>query len=156
MTDNKCQELWYFLKKARSENSFTQQDVMRYRRAAERHVGSDDNLYGVEWVSQMPTDQLERKTHAEGNSQDAGSKTMRIQLVGADEASVNDGGTSVGRWREYVESYVMDHPTEWVGGAGVRGSKATSPIFLKRWANRRESILAARATNDGAILLLDT
>ena len=47
---------------------------------------------------------------------------MRFQLVGADEASV-DGApvrAALDRWREYVDSYVLEHPTEWAGTTPVR------------------------------------
>jgi paired amphipathic helix protein Sin3a len=50
VSDNKCQELWQFLRRHRSETSFTRQEIIQYRRGAERHVGTDDNLYRVEWV----------------------------------------------------------------------------------------------------------
>jgi paired amphipathic helix protein Sin3a len=50
VSDNKCQELWQFLRRHRSEALFMRQDVINYRRQAEHHVGTDDNLYRVEWV----------------------------------------------------------------------------------------------------------
>lgn len=50
VSDNKCQELWDLLRKTRQEKELSRQDVMRYRREAVKHVGSDDNLYRVEWV----------------------------------------------------------------------------------------------------------
>ncbi|KAF8274279.1 hypothetical protein EI94DRAFT_1768822 [Lactarius quietus] len=84
VSDNKCQELWQFLRRHRSEVSFTRQDIIKYRRKAEQHVGADDNLYRVEW---KPED-----------------KSLHIQLMGPGEASVDDSRTSVNRWREYVDS----------------------------------------------------
>ena len=57
---------------------------------------------------------------------------MWIQLVGGDEASVDSDRTKLNRWREYVDTYVMDHTTEWMGGADDRVAKGTRPIFLKR------------------------
>ncbi|KAA1467807.1 hypothetical protein DENSPDRAFT_770847 [Dentipellis sp. KUC8613] len=111
VSDHKCQELWQFLRRARNKDKFTRQDIIRYRREAEHHVGSDDNLYRVDW--------------------DQDARRMSVQLVGADEASVDEGVTEVDRWREYVDSYVMDHPTEWVGRRGA-GAKETIPIFVKR------------------------
>jgi len=50
ISDNKCQELWQFLRRHRYEMSFTRQDIIKYRRQAEHHVSADDNLYRVEWV----------------------------------------------------------------------------------------------------------
>ncbi|KAH9044289.1 hypothetical protein EDB85DRAFT_2070530 [Lactarius pseudohatsudake] len=98
VSDNKCQELWHFLRRHRSEVSFTRQDIIKYRRKAEHHVGADDNLYRVEW---KPED-----------------KSLHIQLMGPGEASVDDTRTPVNRWREYVDSYVTEYPTEWIQGAG--------------------------------------
>jgi paired amphipathic helix protein Sin3a len=43
---------------------------------------------------------------------------MHIQLMGPGEASVDDARTALNRWREYVDSYVMEHPTEWIQGVG--------------------------------------
>lgn len=48
--DNKCQELWYLLQQARSADRATAHDTIRYRREAERNVGSDEKLYRLDWV----------------------------------------------------------------------------------------------------------
>ena len=48
--DNKCQELWFLLQQARSADAVTMHDVIRYRREAERNVGSDEKLYRFDWV----------------------------------------------------------------------------------------------------------
>ncbi|KAI0315665.1 hypothetical protein OF83DRAFT_1061699 [Amylostereum chailletii] len=113
VSDQKCQELWHFLRKHRNEATFTRREIIRYRREAERRVGADDNLYRIEW--------------------DRESKVMRVQLVGADEASVDDGrsASALDRWREYVDSYVLEYPTEWVRDANgqVVGRR---PIFVRR------------------------
>ncbi|EPQ60306.1 hypothetical protein GLOTRDRAFT_67792 [Gloeophyllum trabeum ATCC 11539] len=110
VTDNKCQELWFLLQKARRLETPTTHDIIRYRREAERHVGSDDNLYRIEW------DRL--------------GKTMRIQLVGPDDASVDEGTSPSERWREYVDTFIMRHRTEWMPLA--RSRKRSSPVFMKR------------------------
>lgn len=49
--DNKCQELWDLLQAERQREKTTLYDTIRYRREAERHVGSDDHLYRIECVS---------------------------------------------------------------------------------------------------------
>ena len=51
LADHRCQELWKLLQSAQSSEIITKQDVVRYRREAERHVGQDDHLYRVQWVS---------------------------------------------------------------------------------------------------------
>ena len=50
LSDNKSQELWGMLQDARKAERLTNQDMIRYRREAERHVGSDEHLYRIEWV----------------------------------------------------------------------------------------------------------
>ncbi|KAI0032163.1 hypothetical protein K488DRAFT_50553 [Vararia minispora EC-137] len=127
VADQKCQELWALLRQQRAAVARTRRDLMRYRRQAERRVGADENLYRVEW--------------------DVETRTMRLQLVGPDEASV-DGAPlrpAVERWREYVDSYVLDHPTEWVGGG--RGMPVRPAPFLRRTLVADESG-AARAEGD--------
>ncbi|KAI0275262.1 hypothetical protein BC834DRAFT_840132 [Gloeopeniophorella convolvens] len=117
VSDGKCQELWHFLRRQRCDGaaSSTRQDIMRYRRAAEHHVGADDNLYRVEW--------------------DGDARMLAIRLVGAGDASVGDGGSAVARWREYVDSYVLESGTEWAttaaaaaaaSGRGRQGRHLTS------------------------------
>ena len=49
--DHKCQELWYMLQQARGGDKATTHDIIRYRREAERNVGSDEKLYRFDWVS---------------------------------------------------------------------------------------------------------
>lgn len=50
VSDNKCQELWTLLQEVRRVDTLTNQDMIRYRRESERHVGSDEHLYRIEWV----------------------------------------------------------------------------------------------------------
>jgi paired amphipathic helix protein Sin3a len=61
--------------------------------------------------------------------QNPDDKTMYIQLMGPGEASVDDTRTAPNRWREYVDSYVMEHPTEWIQGVG-QGQQAR--LFVRR------------------------
>ncbi|EMD41871.1 hypothetical protein CERSUDRAFT_42152 [Gelatoporia subvermispora B] len=111
MGDNKCQELWELLQHERSQHVVTVNDTIRYRREAERHVGSDDNLYRFDWVGEV-------------------GKTLRMQLVGSEEPSTAEDETSLARWREYVATYVMDQPTEWTA---ADSRKKHGVLFLKRW-----------------------
>ncbi|KAI8981231.1 hypothetical protein BD414DRAFT_492058 [Trametes punicea] len=109
LADNKCQELWYLLQQARgTEKTATIHDLIRYRREAERHVGSDEKLYRLDW--------------------DATSRKLRMQLMGPDDPTVDEDETPEGRWRAYVASYVMVHPTEWIPA----GASNYGPAFLKR------------------------
>lgn len=51
LSDSKCQDLLSLLESLRQTETVTNQDVIRYRREAERHVGQDDHLYKIQWVS---------------------------------------------------------------------------------------------------------
>ncbi|KAI0324037.1 hypothetical protein GY45DRAFT_1314444 [Cubamyces sp. BRFM 1775] len=109
LADNKCQELWYMLQQVRNgEKASTIHDTIRYRREAERHVGSDEKLYKLDW--------------------DGATKRLRIQLLGGEDPTVDEDETAEGRWRAYVASYVMVHATEWV----PVGASQVGPAFLKR------------------------
>ncbi|KAG6868490.1 hypothetical protein C0993_002028 [Termitomyces sp. T159_Od127] len=50
LSDNRCQELWRLCRKVQNVEMHTTQDIVRYRREAERHVGQDDHLYRLQWV----------------------------------------------------------------------------------------------------------
>ncbi|KAF8971663.1 hypothetical protein BDZ97DRAFT_1135733 [Flammula alnicola] len=108
LSDNKCQELWSLLKSAQSSKNITTQDIIRYRREAERHVGQDDHLYRLQWVRE--------------------SRCIRVSLCSPDEPSVQTDGSALSRWREYLTTYVMTHPTEWL----PETKKTSSPLFLRR------------------------
>ncbi|TFK94930.1 hypothetical protein K466DRAFT_475201 [Polyporus arcularius HHB13444] len=106
--DNKCQELWYLLQQARSAEQATAHDVIRYRREAERNVGSDEKLYRLDW--------------------DAAAKVLRMQLMGAEDPTVDEDESAEGRWRAYVASYVLSYPTEWTPNSSGYGA-----VCMKRY-----------------------
>lgn len=113
LADTKCQDLWLFLQSQGSE-TITKRDVVRYRREAEKHVGTDDHLYKVEWVRE--------------------TKKIRVYLIGPDDASVDSDGSDGGRWREYVNTYVSTYPTEWLPEA------RQSQVFLRRNAHEDKGV----------------
>ena len=53
---------------------------------------------------------------------------MRIALCSTDEPSVETDGSSMSRWREYVNTYVMSYPTEWLPDT----QKKSNAVFLQR------------------------
>ena len=65
-------------------------------------------------------------------SQDARLKALRIQLVGEEDASVDEGESGIGRWREYVASYTTKHPTEWIWTSDGKKLSGREP-FLSRY-----------------------
>ncbi|KAG9314155.1 hypothetical protein JVU11DRAFT_4941 [Chiua virens] len=118
LSDNKSQELWTMLQNARKAERLTNQDMIRYRREAERHVGSDEHLYRIEWDSEW--------------------KKMYIQLLEGSDASAEVDRTAIGRWRAYVDSYVLRHPTEWMPEQKEKGRNA---LFLRRTVSTEESMV---------------
>ena len=63
LSDYRCQDLWKLLQSAQNSEIITNQDVVRYRREAERHVGQDDHLYALQWVSPESKGKVDRVEH---------------------------------------------------------------------------------------------
>lgn len=97
--------------------------------------------------------------------QDAQLKALKIQLVGEEDPSVDEDESGIGRWREYVASYVTKHPSEWIwtldgkklcGGepfltrygiaAALQGTTVLSAIIRNLVSREEES---ARIESDG-------
>ena len=64
--------------------------------------------------------------------QDGRLKALRIQLVGDEDASVDEDEGGIGRWREYVASYVTKQPTEWISTSDGKKMCGGEP-FLSRY-----------------------
>lgn len=109
----------------------TVHDVIAYRREAEQHVGSDENLYRFEWVCFI-SGALCVANFTPCRQQDARLKALRIQLIGDEDPSVDEDEGGTGRWREYVASYVTKHPTEWIATADGKKMNGAEP-FLSRY-----------------------
>ncbi|EKM84028.1 hypothetical protein AGABI1DRAFT_110625 [Agaricus bisporus var. burnettii JB137-S8] len=110
-SDSKCRELWSLLQAAQASDTVSRQDIVRYRREAEQHAGQDDHLYKLQWVRE--------------------TQSMRISLLGPDDPSTENRTSRSERWRDYVNTYVLKTPTEWVPAS--RGGE--SAVYLRR--NRR-------------------
>ena len=65
--------------------------------------------------------------------------------MGPEDASVDEDESGVGRWRAYVASYVMVHPTEWMPNGSGYG-----PGYLKRYveSNLGVGVFAGRRPRD--------
>jgi len=64
--------------------------------------------------------------------QDSRLKALKIQLIGEEDASVDEDEGGLGRWREYVASYVTKHPTEWISTSDGKKLSGGEP-FLSRY-----------------------
>ncbi|KAG8818871.1 Transcriptional regulatory protein sin3 [Serendipita sp. 401] len=92
MSDPQTEELLDLLKQERRVESPTTQQVITYRRSAEDIIGPDDSLFRINWDHTI----------------------MTMQLLGKSDPSTDDAETVAQRWRFYIESYVLTHPTEGV------------------------------------------
>ena len=63
--------------------------------------------------------------------QDSRLKALRMQLISEEDASVDEEG-EIGRWREYVASYVTKHATEWISTSDGKKMSGGEP-FLSRY-----------------------
>ncbi|KAF8518598.1 hypothetical protein JB92DRAFT_2902348 [Gautieria morchelliformis] len=116
--DFRCHELMCMLEQQRARDTdvlgsrIASQDVIRYRRQAEALVGSDENLFRIDWLTD--------------------TKCLRIQLLDVDDLSLDppptckeagllvkspSGAEAINsrmtrRWKQYVLSYVLSYPTE--------------------------------------------
>ena len=64
--------------------------------------------------------------------QDGQLKALKIQLIGEEDPSVDEDDGGMGRWREYVASYVTRHPTEWMSTLDGKKMSGGEP-FLSRY-----------------------
>ena len=91
-------------------------------------LGTEDSSIDIECVRKA------EGTPSSSNAPDSGRNAANGQPA-------KGGGMDVARWRAYMESYVLHHPTELVGD-GVRGGMQRT--YLSRCVSRkRGSVLAS-------------
>lgn len=90
ISDPQTEELISLLRTERRAEDPSTQQIITYRRNAEEIIGQDDNLFRINWDHSI----------------------MTIQLLGKTDPSTDDAETIAQRWRRYIESYVLTHPTE--------------------------------------------
>ncbi|ORX34170.1 hypothetical protein BD324DRAFT_636920 [Kockovaella imperatae] len=90
--DMKSQELFALLQRDRAADKTTVRQQIAYRMQAESVVGSDDNLYKVEYHDH--------------------DETLTVQLLGREDLTIDDAETARDKWRQYIESFALVHATE--------------------------------------------
>ncbi|OCF56596.1 paired amphipathic helix protein Sin3a [Kwoniella mangroviensis CBS 10435] len=90
--DMKSQELFALLQRDRLHERTSTRRQIAYRMQAEGVLGSDENLFKI---SYQPSRDI-----------------VSIQLLGREDLSVDDAETAQEKWRQYIESYILTHPTE--------------------------------------------
>ncbi|KAL7423639.1 hypothetical protein Q5752_001220 [Cryptotrichosporon argae] len=90
--DLKSQELWSLLVRDRQTDTTTTRSQIAYRMNAEAVLGPDENLYRIEYLPR--------------------TEVVAVQLMARDDLTIDDAETAEQRWRQYIDSYVLTHPTE--------------------------------------------
>ncbi|EUC56682.1 histone deacetylase complex, SIN3 component, putative [Rhizoctonia solani AG-3 Rhs1AP] len=110
LADPRWPELFSLLQKERRETAPgpSSQFLINYRRQVESLIAGEDsrekdnsnlNVHRIVWNGER--------------------KVLSFQLLARDDGSVMDSETMNGRWRQYIDSYVLTHQTE-----GIRGTVA--------------------------------
>ena len=97
--DNKCQELWYLLQQVRGADKMTVHDTIRYRREAERNVGTDEKLYRFDWVRGRGGRGARAAIIRTSANRDHGRRAGR-GVANAERAADGGGGRERARGRE--------------------------------------------------------
>jgi len=91
--DVRCQQVLDLLKRDREETRTTVRHQIVYRHAVEQVLGSDENLFRLEW-------------HAV-------ARALTVQLLFPDDLTLDDPViTPEARWQYYVDSFTLHQPTE--------------------------------------------
>ncbi|SCZ98892.1 BZ3500_MvSof-1268-A1-R1_Chr3-1g05689 [Microbotryum saponariae] len=106
-SDAKSQDLTALLEKDRAGSYSTARQMIAYRNEAEAIIGSDDNLYRIEWIPE--------------------SQALTIQLLGREDLTLDDSDDPLEYQlhRSWIASYPLTSATEGVG------AKVKAPL-LKR------------------------
>ncbi|WWC68464.1 uncharacterized protein I206_102392 [Kwoniella pini CBS 10737] len=90
--DMKSQELFALLQRDRLHDRTNTRRQIAYRMQAEGVLGADENLFKI---SYQPSKDV-----------------VSIQLLSREDLTIDDAETAQEKWRQYIESYVLTHPTE--------------------------------------------
>ncbi|WWC60485.1 uncharacterized protein I303_103058 [Kwoniella dejecticola CBS 10117] len=90
--DLKSQELFALLQRDRLHDKTTTRRQIAYRMQAEGVLGPEENLYKI---SYQPS-----------------TEAVSIQFLSKEDLTIDDAETTEEKWRQYIESYVLTHPTE--------------------------------------------
>ncbi|KAK9462804.1 uncharacterized protein V1516DRAFT_671173 [Lipomyces oligophaga] len=106
ISDTKCSEIILLYDRDRNQTKTTTRDQIIYRIQVETILGSDENIFRIEY--------------------DMSSYQMQIQQISHEDMTLSDAETAEEKWKYYLTSYVMSAPTE-----GVPTDKVHMP-FLRR------------------------
>ena len=105
----KSQELFALLQRDRAAEKTTVRQQIAYRMQAESVIGSDENVFKIEYVSchfaNRAGVQLNHLQHTQDDS-------ITIQLLGREDLTIDDAETAQDKWKQYIESYALVHATE--------------------------------------------
>ena len=103
LADAKSQELFEVLRRERDLVRPTPQDLVNLRRATEKAIGADENLFRMVWVCSVQVIIFQYCTYPRLQLPD--SKMVTVQLIGKDDSEIDDAEVQTGRWEAYVQSF---------------------------------------------------
>ena len=106
MTDSKTSEILKLFERDRTAPTTSSKDQILYRLQARSHMSTTENMFRIQY--------------------DVPQKHICIQYIALDDLTLKDTKTEDAKWKYYITSYSLPHPTE-----GIDQEKLTVP-FLER------------------------
>ena len=106
MSDNKTSEILKLYERDRIASSTSTKDQILYRLQARSHMTSTENMFRIQYDKQ--------------------ARHICIQYIALDDLTLRDSTTDDAKWKYYITSYSLPHPTE-----GIDQEKLKIP-FLER------------------------
>ncbi|KAK7204077.1 hypothetical protein BZA70DRAFT_281422 [Myxozyma melibiosi] len=106
ISDTKCSEIVLLYDRDRHMPKTTNRDQIIYRLQVEAILGTDENIFRMEYNEKI--------------------KGMAIQMITHEDLTLNDAISAEEKWKYYLTSYIMSAPTE-----GVPADRVRMP-FLRR------------------------
>ncbi|GMM54440.1 transcriptional regulator [Maudiozyma humilis] len=106
MTDNKTADILKLFERDRTAATTSSKDQILYRLQTRSHMSNTENMFRIQY--------------------DIPQKHICIQYIALDDLTLKDSKTEDAKWKYYITSYSLPHPTE-----GIDQEKLTVP-FLER------------------------
>lgn len=106
MTDNKSSEIVKLFERDRTSSRTSTKDQILYRLQVRSHMSNTENMFRIQF--------------------DESTKHVCIQYIALDDLTLKDSTTEDAKWKYYITSYSLPHPTE-----GIDHNNLSVP-FLER------------------------
>lgn len=130
LTDSKTSEIMTLFEKDRTQKNTTAKDQILYRLQVRSYMTSTENMFRIEYNQQ--------------------SGHVRIQFIAVDDLTLVEPKSLEEKWRYYVTSYSLSHPTE-----GVSQEELQLPFLEKiletdeEYGSNAENTLADKFSPEG-------